>query len=266
MATVDAVDQDENEDDQVTLSPEALEESLKATEVTDDTTTDDDDVPDKYKGKSVKEVISMHQQAETVIGRHSSEVGELRGLVDGFISKQTTDATKAATVPDEKPDFFEDPDAAVSNAIANHPDVLAARDSANRMAQQTAASQLKDKHPDATEIVGDPAFAEFVKASPIRSELFQRADKQNDFAAADELLSTFKSRQGVIKQTAENEKATRSAQLKTASTGGASGAQAGTGKKIYRRADIIRLMRDKPDRYEALSGEIQLAYTEGRVR
>jgi hypothetical protein len=266
MATDDVVDQTENEDDQVTLSPEELEESLSATEGTEETSTDDDDIPDKYKGKSVKEVISMHQQAESVIGRHSSEVGELRGLVDGFITKQTTDASQAAKASEEPVDFFEDPDAAVSKAIANHPDVVAARESAQNFQSQTAASQLAKKHPDAKEVVGDPEFMEFVKGSPIRIELFQRAERQNDFAAADELMTTYKSRKGVIKQTADNERAARSASLKNASTGTARGAQEGTGKKIYRRADIIRLMRDKPDRYEALSGEIQEAYADGRVR
>jgi len=39
-----------------------------------------------------------------------------------------------------------------------------------------------------------------------------------------------------------------------------------TGKKIYRRADIISLKVNNPKRYEALQPEIMQAYAEGRVR
>ena len=50
-------------------------------------------------------------------------------------------------------------------------------------------------------------------------------------------------------------------------TSGASGAaKPNGGKKIFRRADVLRLMETDPERYEALSDEITLAYQEGRVR
>ena len=43
----------------------------------------------------------------------------------------------------------------------------------------------------------------------------------------------------------------------------------GTGestKRVYRRADLIRLKMTDPGRYEALSDEIMQAYQEGRVK
>jgi hypothetical protein len=43
----------------------------------------------------------------------------------------------------------------------------------------------------------------------------------------------------------------------------------GTGeatKRIYRRADLIRLKMNDPARYEALQPEIMAAYQEGRVK
>jgi hypothetical protein len=39
-----------------------------------------------------------------------------------------------------------------------------------------------------------------------------------------------------------------------------------SGKKIYRRADLIRLKMTDPNRYDALSDEIMAAYQEGRVK
>ena len=37
-------------------------------------------------------------------------------------------------------------------------------------------------------------------------------------------------------------------------------------RKVYRRADIIKLMKNDPDRYQAMSEEIMAAYAEGRVK
>ncbi len=37
-------------------------------------------------------------------------------------------------------------------------------------------------------------------------------------------------------------------------------------KKMYRRADIIELMRFNRDRYQELAPEIMKAYAEGRVK
>jgi hypothetical protein len=37
-------------------------------------------------------------------------------------------------------------------------------------------------------------------------------------------------------------------------------------KRIYKRADVLRLMEEQPERYEAMADEIGLAYKQGRVR
>ena len=37
-------------------------------------------------------------------------------------------------------------------------------------------------------------------------------------------------------------------------------------RKVYRRADLIRLKMTDPQRYESLSDEIMAAYAEGRVK
>ena len=39
-----------------------------------------------------------------------------------------------------------------------------------------------------------------------------------------------------------------------------------SGKRVYRRADLIRLKMQDPARYDALSDEIMAAYAEGRVK
>ena len=105
-----------------------------------------------------------------------------------------------------------------------------------------------------------------IKASKIRTQLFVAADQQYDSDSADELFTLWKERKVVAQQTANVEKQARKQTLKSANTGNARGSSAGTRKKVYRRSDIIKLMKNDPDRYQALSEEIMTAYAEGRVK
>jgi len=224
-------------------------------------------IPEKYQGKSMEEVVQMHQEAEKLLGRQSGEVGELRKVVDDYINSQTLHQAPQQTVePEEDIDYFTDPQGAVNRAIENHPKIREAEQYSSQYKQQAALATLSTKHPDMQEILEDPKFAEWIKASKIRTQLFVAADQQYDADSADELFSLWKERKVVTQQTANVEKQARKQQLKAANTGNARGSNEGTRKKIYRRADIIKLMRTDPDRYTALADEIMAAYAEGRVK
>ena len=224
-------------------------------------------VPEKYQGKSLEEVVQMHQEAEKLLGRQSGEVGELRKVVDDYISSQTPVQAPQQTVePEEDIDYFTDPQGAVNRAIENHPKIREAEQYTEQYKKQSSLATLQAKHPDMQKILGDPKFAEWIKASKIRTQLFVAADQQYDADAADELFSLWKERKVVAQQTANVEKQARKQTLKAASTGNARGSSQGTRKKVYRRADIIKLMRTDPDRYTALADEIMAAYAEGRVK
>jgi hypothetical protein len=224
-------------------------------------------VPEKYQNKSLQEVVQMHQEAEKLLGKQSSEVGELRKVVDNHI--QTQLAQQQAPVQQQEEDdtdFFVDPQAAVSRAIENHPSIREANQVTQNYKKQTALSQLQSKHPDMNTIIQDANFAEWIKGSKIRTQLFVQADQQYDYDAADELFSLWKERASVAEQTVAVEKQARKQQVKSASTGNARGTGQGSRKKVYRRADIIKLMNTDPDRYAALSEEIFQAYADGRVK
>jgi len=224
-------------------------------------------VPEKYQGKSLEEVVQMHQEAEKLLGRQSGEVGELRKVVDDYISSQVpTQAPQQIVEPEEDIDYFTDPQGAVNRAIENHPKIREAEQYTVEYKKQSSLATLQAKHPDMQTILGDPKFAEWIKASKIRTQLFVAADQQYDSDAADELFTLWKERKVVAQQTADVEKQARKQTLKAASTGNARGSSQGTRKKVYRRADIIKLMRTDPDRYTALADEIMAAYAEGRVK
>jgi hypothetical protein len=268
-------DTDVQTDDLPTNTEAMSQEDLVASLAPQDTTAEtsvEDDLPDKYRNKSIKEIVSMHQQAEKLIGKQGgemgglrSEVSELRGVVDSYIQGQLA-AGGQQQQAEEPTDFFEDPQKAVSQAIESHPAVQKAAHQAQQMSQQASVAQLQSAHPDAQEVLQDPQFAEFVNASKIRRELFERADKNYDFDAADELLNLYKGRRQTAQAAQEVEQVQRQQTLKAAQTGSGSGANTGGSKRIYRRADIIKLMKSDPDRYDALQPEIMAAYSEGRVR
>jgi hypothetical protein len=224
-------------------------------------------LPDKYQGKSLEEVVQMHQEAEKLLGRQSSEVGELRKVVDDYISTQTPAAPQQQHVePEDDIDYFTDPQAAVNRAIENHPKIREAEQYTEQYKKQSSLATLQAKHPDMQTILGDPKFAEWIKASKIRTQLFVAADQQYDADSADELFTLWKERKVVAQQTAQVEKQARKQTLKAANTGNARGTGEGSRKKVYRRSDIIKLMKTDPERYQALSDEILTAYAEGRVK
>jgi hypothetical protein len=253
----DKVDAIENEVNEIQQEPEVEQPQ-----------PEESNLPDKYQGKSLEEVVQMHQEAEKLLGRQSSEVGELRKVVDDYISSQTpTPAPQQQTVePEDDIDYFTDPQGAVNRAIENHPKIREAEQYTAQYKKQSSLATLQTKHPDMQTILQDPKFAEWIKASKIRTQLFVQADQQYDADAADELFSLWKERKTVAQQTAQVEKQARKQQVRAANTGNARGSAEGTRKKVYRRADIIKLMKNDPDRYQALSDEIMAAYAEGRVK
>ena len=225
-------------------------------------------LPEKYKGKSLEEVVQMHQEAEKLLGRQSSEVGELRKVVDDYISTQTQPIApqQQHVEPEDDIDYFTDPQAAVNRAIENHPKIREAQQYTEQYKKQSSLATLQAKHPDMQTILSDPKFAEWIKASKIRTQLFVAADQQYDADSADELFTLWKERKTVAQQTAQVEKQARKQTLKAANTGNARGTGEGARKKVYRRSDIIKLMKTDPERYQALSDEILQAYAEGRVK
>lgn len=259
--------EDDNEEYATLEQPEEVAEEVP--EQPEEVTEQEDEIPDKYKNKSIQEIVQMHQEAEKLVGRQSSEVGELRKIVDDFVKTQLEtqkQSPQAQQDDNEDIDFFYDPEQAVRKVIDSHPKIKEAEEYTRQAKQASIIGKIEQKHPDFKDIVSDEAFAEWVKASKVRTELYIRADQQFDFDSADELLSLWKERRQAVSNTADLNKADRQRQARAASTGTAKGSGEAPSRKIYRRADIIELMQKDPKRYNAMSDEIMAAYAEGRVK
>jgi hypothetical protein len=260
------IDERPEEDNVDTTELDTQEEQFEQEPQYEVTQQTEDDLPDKYRGKSAAELARMHQEAEKLLGRQSSEVGELRKVVDSYIQTQLSQQQAPEQSQDDDYDYFTDPDKAINKAIENHPKIKEAEQYTQQYKKATALNQLQSKHPDMQQILQDNRFADWIQGSKIRTQLFVQADQQYDYEAADELLSLWKERQTTVKQTAQAEKAGRKEAVKSANTGNARGNPDSQSRKIYRRADIIKLMKTDPDRYQSLSDEIMKAYQEGRVK
>ena len=70
--------EDEKLGEEVKVEEQTLEKSVEP---------ESSDIPDKYRGKSLDDIIKMHQEAEKLIGKQAQEVGEVRKLADELIKQ-----------------------------------------------------------------------------------------------------------------------------------------------------------------------------------
>jgi len=226
------------------------------------------ELPKKFEGKSVEDIVTSYGNLEKELGRKGQEIGELRKLTDEILKQQLTqNGTKEPEVEAEEVDFFDDPDKAVSKAIENHPKFREFEEQ-QKAAQATATTQqLEAAHPDYINVVQDTKFQEWVQESPIRTQLYVNAHNY-DLDSAMELMNTWKDRQLVAKTSeVEAEKSQkREDALKAGKGVSRTSSESTAGKKVYRRADLIRLKATNPNRYNDLQDEIMAAYADGRVK
>lgn len=250
-------------EEQVDVSLEAL---AVEDEVEEEVIQEEAELPKKFQGKSSTEIAEAYENLEKELGRKGQEIGELRKLTDSYLQSQIS--TQAETTTTSEPaDFYDNPEQAVRQIIDNHPRFREMKEQNEKQTASLTAQQLEKAHPDFQEVIGDGGFQEWVNGSKIRQRLYKEADSY-DFDAADELLTNWKERQMIskTKEVNESKKVKRDTAMKAGEAMSNSSGESTAGKKIYRRADLIRLKQTDPRRYEDLADEIYQAYADGRVK
>lgn len=153
----------------------------------------------------------------------------------------------AASDETDDTEFFRSPREAVARAVANHPALAALQTAARETYEKKLTAEFVKEFPEAEQTMQDAAFREWASASPIRMELLKAAHAY-DLDAARHIFSTWR--------------ALRGGEANAKSRAKASGGKT----RIFRRADVIRLMTERPDEYEKLEPEIARAYAAGRVK
>jgi len=80
------------------------------------------------------------------------------------------------------------------------------------------------------------------------------------------MFALYGEHQNLVGNIVDDEKKARSNQVKAASTGSGRASRSSTSKKTYRRADLIKLKLEDPDRYMSMQDEIMQAYADKRVK
>ena len=230
------------------------------------------ELPEKYRGKSLEDIVKMHQESEKLIGKQAREVGEHRKFFDEMTKRELlkNKATDQPVVYEDPNDtFFKEPTVAVDDRINNHPAIKDAQEAAMVVKAQSALQQLQQKFPDFKDVVNDGQFFDWVNKSSIRQKLHKQANEGYDLEAASELISTWKDISNVKSNLETQQQITpdsqesrvKSLKAATVDTGSSS---MGSKKKYSRKAFQELLIRD-PQKYYANADEILLAYEEGRV-
>jgi hypothetical protein len=233
----------------------------------------------KFAGKTPAEIEAAYEALEHRFGSQGAELGELRKLTDHIIRSSLPGAqTKPAPQQQQEPsttdpdaEFFINPRAAIKKVLEEDEVLRELRHSNAETQQERAQRVLKSKHADTDDIIKDPAFQEWVKASKVRTALFVQAHQRLDIDAADELFSTYKELRGAKAKQADAAKDAGNDIVEAQKL--AAGAPSGTtntgesGRKpVYSRRKIMELMIHNPDEYAARNDEFLAAYAEGRVK
>ena len=263
MAEIQDIEQDVGELE--TVAEEIEAKSAESKEVTPESIVSQE-FPERYRGKTVKEIIEIAEKDKSNLGRYANEAGELRRLADELIKSQLK--PKEQEEQPKEVDFFENPQEAIRRQIESNPRVLQAEQYALAAQRAQAQQKLAQLHPDFGQVVQDAEFAKWVGESKVRIKLFKEAEGY-DVDAADELLSTFKQLRQVKAanpdvSVSDEEKAARAKTLQSAAVD--TGGSGESSKKVYRRSDLIRLKIRDPSKFDSMQSEIDAAYREGRVK
>jgi hypothetical protein len=251
-----------------TTSKEATEP--KAQNAESALTDNNAEVPSKFQGKSVDEILSSYQNLEQQYGKQGNELGELRKLADTLIQNNLQEAQTQQVQNNEEAlseeDFHENPLKAVRRVVEEALQPI--KGAINQTQAESTLQRLQAKHPDVDKIVNDAQFQQWVMTSSPRQDMWLKASNGN-FEYADELFSQYKelTQTAHEKQTEEVQKE-RERELKAATTvsAGSSADASSSGLPIYKRTELIRLQIQDPQRYADLAPEIYKAYKQDRVR
>lgn len=247
----------------------------------------DSDLPEKFRGKSAKEIADSYLNLESRLGTMANDLGVQRQLTDrlldlkrsGDLSRNDPAQRKPVQVRTEE--LLDKPTETLDRVIESRVREIGqdVDQKIQSLRMTMAEASFKGKHADFSSVVSSPDFTAWVNSSPIRLRAAATAN-QGDWQVATELLDEFKASRKQSRNVEDdvddkrenrNIADARRASLDSSSGSGGAGAVDGTtrGKgKIHSRADLMKLRIQDPEAYydDAFQDEILKAYHEGRVR
>ena len=223
------------------------------------------EVPDKFKDKSIQDVSKSYEELEKKLGRQAQELGDTRKLADDLLRQELDKNRQTQAQQEEQPKEFDYDNPLESVRKIIQQELGPVRDELKANQDVSTRDKLAQQHPDYMTIAASPEFSDWVNSSPIRADLYRRANDQLEYNAAVELLDTWKAL-NPAKETpskAETQKVTKQKINELSTESGSTGQ---TSTKTFSRRELINLRATNPNKYYEMAEEIRDAYATGRVR
>lgn len=244
-----------------------------STELEDEAKSDEEDtytLPEKFKDKTIKDVITSYENLEKEYGRRNNEIGELRKLTDQLLDlerKPKEEEAKEETLNADS--LLENPEEAIRKTLENDPTIKGIKENLLNKERADNLKTFETTHANWKEVMVSPEFLKWIGSSKVRTQMFIDADKNYDYETGSDLLTDFKElNTAESTDTGADEQAAKEkleADHKAITTEKKSKSK-GSRRKIYARAQIINMKINNPTEYERRRDEFDKAYMEGRVR
>lgn len=247
------------------------------------------ELPEKFKGKSLEDIVEMYTNLESETGRLRNEVGEVRAEARTWrqlsedLGKTRQEEPKKPSVPDIDGDsLLRDPVNAISTIVSG---VLEEKlgpivQETTTLKQNTELVQFEKDFPNYVEEANSPEFQEFVTGSERRLRLAQQAIDKSDVSAMRELMEDWTERKNLVASlTKQPPSGDESEEESTPPPTGVNGARqaatespgnGGTTRsgKVFHQSDVIKTLLNNPDKYYSASYQEELlsAMREGRYK
>jgi Arc/MetJ family transcription regulator len=259
------------------LLPQADSQGTPTTPDKEEGAGGDREIPEKYRGKSLEDVIEMHRNAERRIGALSNELGTMRGIVTD-LSRITRQPTEPKTSVEDDVDLtgdelIADPVKAIRKVVKRDIErtELDRREAELQTQVQLETTRLLNDFGDIAAITQTEEFQEFATRTASRREDFHTAAYGEGMAqvrAARRLLEDYTDyKELVSKQNERQEERNTSVKAaRQASTEGGGNAGRVTSKPVYKESEVLQVIEKEPEKWRSPSyqAEIIKAIKEGR--
>jgi hypothetical protein len=232
MPIVDLEQIERKEQEELKLAQDALDAELAEVKTTSG------NIPEKYRGKSLEDVIAMNEELVRKNSRLGNEVGQLRKLRETVdLQPQQRKIEKKEVNVDA---LLENPEQAVETVIGQSDKIRELEEKVEKISGTSARREFESAFPDYEQDLQNEEFIEWAMKDELRRELAYAADKY-DFKAAKMLWNQWSERQELIgeatKQKAEAQKAIKEKKLRDGTLESGTGNSTET-KKVFSRREI----------------------------
>lgn len=239
-------------------------------------------VPEKFKGKTVEDMIQIALNAEKKISEQGKEVGTLRRMADEILQLKARPNTTTQKTEIEKhlpitvDALLNDPEKALRGAVDSSElakRAMAAEERVARLEARITETEFVSKHKSFAEDLENPDFKVWVAKNEVRQVLGQAAANQN-FTAAKNLWDMWEEHKELTSAVPHSE-STKSVNKRVPGTVKAGPGENTSSEKIYSRAKLMALNMKALDGDQAslarwndpvFQENRMRAYAEGRVK